>query len=61
MQAPHSTPGRARAGSWSSRGERQRRWYAGDTGRDPKDTWTMLNWAIGIDMYTLTCIKLMTD
>ena len=21
----------------------------------------MLNWAIGIDMYTLMCIKLMTD
>ena len=23
--------------------------------------WGVLNWAIGIDMYTMMCIKLMTD
>ena len=23
--------------------------------------WGVLNWAIGIDMYTVMCIKLMTD
>ena len=28
-------------------------WWGGDGG--------VLNWAIGIDMYTLMCIKLMTD
>ena len=28
-------------------------WWGGDGG--------MLNWAIGIDMYTVMCIKLMTD
>ena len=28
-------------------------WWGGDGG--------VLNWAIGIDMYTVMCIKLMTD
>ena len=28
-------------------------WWGGDSG--------VLNWAIGIDMYTLMCIKLMTN
>ena len=28
---------------------------------DTKGDGGVLNWAIGIDMYTLMCIKLMTD
>ena len=33
--------------------QRVKLWWGGDGG--------VLNWAIGIDMYTVMCIKLMTD
>ena len=42
---------RCREQTWTPRGGKP--WWGGDGG--------VLNWAIGSDMYTLMCIKLMTN